>query len=65
MAWQHFEGMEQYQNKCPCCEEEINEGDDKAHPTGVLKMESAKTRIHGRNHKSSLELEPFYTEPSY
>jgi len=25
MAWQHFEGMEQYQNKCPCCEEEVRE----------------------------------------
>jgi len=25
MAWQHFEGMEQYQNKCPCCKEEMRE----------------------------------------
>jgi len=25
IAWQHFEGMEQHQNKCPCCEEEMRE----------------------------------------
>jgi len=25
MAWQHFEGMEQYQNKCSCCGEEMRE----------------------------------------
>jgi len=25
MAWQPFEGMEQYQIKCPCCGEEMRE----------------------------------------
>jgi len=25
MVWQHLEGMEQHQSKCPCCEEEVRE----------------------------------------
>jgi len=42
-----------------------DEGDDKAHPIGMLKVESAETRIHGRSHKSSLELEPIDINPSH
>jgi len=65
MTWKHFGVIEQCnRNKCPCCEEEMRET-IKHILLECSKWNQQRQEYMGEVIKSSLELEPVYTEPSY